>query len=314
MARFSFGGQLSTIIASLAPCLLVSTWGCEKHDAREDTADFQAGVAAQTRKDYRSALVRFQAQVANHPKHSEAWLRIGYCNDELGQASEALRAYQEAVRCEPEYVQAHVNLGSAYARAGRTDEAMASLREAIRIEPKDAKAHFNLGLLLSKLGQPKEAIDELEKAIRFKSDYAKAHATLVRLYGRQGNNDKVKYHCDRLGKLDTQLAASVCGTSYAEHAEAGVGGGLIEEVRLWEGFGCPFNEGLILVARLNRAGSSASEAKSMFCQAIQAKLRILSVAPPPVPLDRDEDVEEELIDEIESMGHLAKEARCSRGG
>jgi len=314
MARYSFGGQLTTIIASLAPCLLMSMCGCEKHDAREETADFQAGAAAQTKKDFRGALAHFQAQVANHQKHAEAWLRIGYCYDELGQASEALRAYQEAARCEPEYVQAHVNLGSAYARAGRTDEAMASLREAIRIQPKDAKAHFNLGLLLSKLGQPKEAIEELEKAIRFKSDYAKPHATLVRLYGAQGNKDKVRYHCDRLGKLDGQLAASVCGTSSSNQAEAGSGNGLIEDIRLWEGFGCPFNEGLILVARLNRAGSSAGEAKSEFCRAVQRKLKALSVAPPPVPVEPDEDVEEELIDDIESMGHLAKEARCSRGG
>ncbi len=109
---------------------------------------------------------RFYKRVVDlEPSYVEAWLNLGVCLKNVGQAADAVVAYRKAIALKPDLPEAHNNLGLALQQAGDHEAAIAALTEAVRLRPGYARAHANLAQSLLKLDRIPEAEAHCRTAI-----------------------------------------------------------------------------------------------------------------------------------------------------
>ena len=75
------------------------------HSALRDNAQFWLGETFYVSKQFKPALAEFQKVIKDYPdsnKLADAWLRVGYCNAELGQTDAARKAFATVTEQYPE--------------------------------------------------------------------------------------------------------------------------------------------------------------------------------------------------------------------
>jgi eukaryotic-like serine/threonine-protein kinase len=192
------------------------------------------GVALRAQGKVEDAIAAYREAIRLKNDFAMAHYNLGNALAQKGQLDEAIAAYREATRLK-DYPDAQSCLGSALLDKGRLEEAIAAYREAIRLKRDHNDAHYNLGIALGLQGKLDEAVAAYREAIRLKPDLADAHCNLghtLRDQGRfadalaslqrghqLGSRDPAwRYpsaqwvqQCERLLKLDRQLAAALSG-------------------------------------------------------------------------------------------------------
>ncbi len=103
-------------------------------------------------KDARSAIANFNKALKINPKFTDAWIRKGITQMDIGHFDEAEDDFSEAIRTNQRSFKAFLNRGKLYAKMKRLDAARADLEKATTLNRKNKSAFRLLGDVCSKLG------------------------------------------------------------------------------------------------------------------------------------------------------------------
>jgi predicted Zn-dependent protease len=116
--------------------------------------------------DPQEAIIQFEAELQNNPKHIRARLQIAAAHYRSDSAA-GLPYAEEAVKMEPRFPFGHYLLGLLYLDTGDAARAVSQLEIPVRMIPNEPEFYFALGNAYAKAGR--------------KQDAAKARATFVEL-------------------------------------------------------------------------------------------------------------------------------------
>ncbi|MEA3432100.1 MAG: tetratricopeptide repeat protein [candidate division WOR-3 bacterium] len=186
----------------------LTEWEAEKKEEQFTSAEelYSTGLTFLWTEDYEIALSYFEEAVKKNPHYAEAYFGIGYCNNKLGNWTDAAEAYNQLIRIMPDDADAHSGLGVAYVGLERYTEAVKAFKQAIRIKPDDVFALSGLGGVFCVLKRYTEAIKAFKQAIRIKPDDANAHCVLGLAYLSSGDRNSALQEYKILKDLDPDLA------------------------------------------------------------------------------------------------------------
>jgi Tfp pilus assembly protein PilF len=100
-------------------------------DARSELA-MNAGVRAIQQQDWRGAVSRLEAAIVFDPANADAFERLGYAHQQLGNPDKALKYFRIALEIEPNHVAALSRRGLVLLSSGNVEEAKADLQRLSR--------------------------------------------------------------------------------------------------------------------------------------------------------------------------------------
>lgn len=147
---------------------------------------FNAGVEAQTAKQWDVAVQSFEKATQIGPEQNVVWGRLADSYTSLAGSktgaeqeqalTKAVAAYQKAIELKPDAPEYHNNFALALAKQKKFAEAQAELTKAAQLDPTQAgKYYYNLGAVLVNTGQTEPAGDAFKKAIEADPNYADAY-------------------------------------------------------------------------------------------------------------------------------------------
>ena len=96
--------------------------------------EFQNGLNALNKKNFKDAREIFENLLKKHPKHAETNHLMGVTLQLLNKVDEALIYYQKTVETKPDFAEAHKNLGNMFYRLGKIFEAEKCLKKATELK------------------------------------------------------------------------------------------------------------------------------------------------------------------------------------
>jgi tetratricopeptide (TPR) repeat protein len=147
---------------------------------------FNAGVEAQTAKQWDVAVQSFEKASTLGPEQNVVWGRLADSYTSLAgsktgaESDDALNkgvaAYQKAIELKPDAPEYHNNFALALAKQKKFAEAQAELTKAAQLDPTQAGKYFyNMGAVLVNTGQSEPAAEAFKKAIEADPNYADAY-------------------------------------------------------------------------------------------------------------------------------------------
>ena len=133
---------------------------------------YAAGEAAIEHREWIECIENFSAVVAQAPKHLDAHLKLGHCQSQLGQWSQAAKTYQAALALTPpDSVRAEIlnALAIAQTAAGDAEAAAKAYEQLLRGRSGDRAALLGYAALMRDQGQNVDAIMAYERAMEIDS-------------------------------------------------------------------------------------------------------------------------------------------------
>lgn len=162
----------------------------------------------------------------------------GFVQQELGHWDAALRRYDRAAELSSEYPTLFLRRAEARLQLGDLDGAQAGFAAALRQRPDDAAALAGMGRVAVARGDDQAAVRYLGAALQAEPAATRLHHPLGLAFRRTGNVERARYHLERRGRTDVQLAdpllaqvgrLSHSSQIYLEQGYAAVRAGRIEE-------------------------------------------------------------------------------------
>ncbi len=156
-------------------------------------ADWEKGVAAYQKKDYRTAVKEFTDVTKTNPDYAGGYYMLGLAQSQLGQTSQALGNLRKAVELDGGNLQYKVALAQVLIQAKQYADAYSLLK---KVNPaKLAARQKGLYALLfaraaTKTNRPQEAIRVLEQQTRADPKNARLFQALGVAYNEAGNDAK----------------------------------------------------------------------------------------------------------------------------
>jgi Tfp pilus assembly protein PilF len=91
-----------------------------------------AGVRAIQQQDWRGAVSRLESAIVFDPANADAFERLGYAHQQLGNPDKALKYFRIALEIEPNHVAALSRRGLVLLSSGNVEEAKADLQRLSR--------------------------------------------------------------------------------------------------------------------------------------------------------------------------------------
>lgn len=147
---------------------------------------FNAGVDAQTNKQWDVAVQSFEKASQLGPEQNVVWGRLADSYTSLASTktgaegddllNKAVTSYQKAIELKPDAPEYHNNFALALAKQKKFTEAQAELTKAAQLDPPQAgKYYYNMGAVLVNTGQSDPAGEAFKKAIEVDPNYADAY-------------------------------------------------------------------------------------------------------------------------------------------
>ncbi len=158
--------------------------------------------ALQRRNELEAAEVHARKALELSPDEN-AWFRLGFILQCIGEVDEAGECYDKALECEPNSAVASNNLGVLALNEGRLDKAREWFQRALECDRESADAWSNMANILEKDGK----LEEAEKAACTAVDYGGGLRALVRLayiLQKQGRSDESVNIYKRCLKVDPE--------------------------------------------------------------------------------------------------------------
>ncbi len=157
------------------------------------SADWEKGVAAYQKKDYKTAVKEFADVTKTNPDYAGGYYMLGLAQSRLGQTSQALGNLRKAVELDGANQQYRLALGQVLVQAKQFSEAYKVLKNVD--SGKLAARQRSLYALLfaraaTKTNRATEAIQVLERQIRADAKNARLHQALGVAYNAAGNDAK----------------------------------------------------------------------------------------------------------------------------
>ncbi len=137
------------------------------HTAVRPERQYQEATRLFDEKDYAGALALYQKVLRSRPERRDTLFQIGYCQEMLGQDSEAAASYTHHLENQPRDLNAYLHLGNIYLRMGQFESALSPFERAARLAPSNAEARYSLGKIYDRLGSSSRAIENYEQAVKF---------------------------------------------------------------------------------------------------------------------------------------------------
>jgi len=164
---------------------------------------FQLGdaMAAAMEQDYKLALQKFEAVVAEYPDEPNIHFRFGaFLN--LQDSDRGIGEIQKAIELAPGHVPALVGLTMIYIKREDTKDALEYGRRAVQAAPGDFAAHIALGRALLANENPAEAAAELEQAVKLAPEIPEARYSLASAYTRLGRKSDATRELGEFKRLE----------------------------------------------------------------------------------------------------------------
>jgi Flp pilus assembly protein TadD len=179
---------------------------------------FEAGSAALSSGNTRSAIPLFEQVLRLEPAHKDAWNKLGLSYMRARQFEMATAAFQKQLEINPTDPQAHNYLGVVLEQEGKLDQAALVFREQIVINPLDEVAHGALGTIYLAEHEYAQAILELDKAAVLAPKKAEFSLSLGEAYLSLAQNEQALAAFDKAVALSpTPDIRNAIAYSLADH-------------------------------------------------------------------------------------------------
>ena len=163
-SRWAFLRSTGFIITVVAVLLLGGVGGWYAYSQRNDSHDFQDGVAAYQRGAGEVARIAFAKAARRAPNDERPLVFLGRLAREEGNLPSARRFLDAAIRVAPQSAMANRELASVLLADGNPEVARRFYVRALQIDPNDRLAQGFLGCALFRLGRPEEAAKWTDRA------------------------------------------------------------------------------------------------------------------------------------------------------
>lgn len=160
-------------------------------------ADYSAAVRLIDR-----AVAALPAQLAPPQGASEAYFRLGWLYQYLGQSQEAIANYTRSLEFNPQSAVTYNNRAILYQQQGDYLPALADYDRAIDLEPDYAPAYNNRGIVYSDQQDYGPAIADYDKAIELDPDLASPYLNRGNVYQKQEDYSRAIADYDQAIELD----------------------------------------------------------------------------------------------------------------
>ena len=170
------------------------------------------------RRDYESALDRFEQALQGQPPGSVVHHHLGLALRRLGRREEAARQLElndhlSVVFPDPLFIElqrlnvsreAHIKRGSAAMRQGNPRAALTAFLDALEAMPDDPLTIFNVGMALIELGEKEQAEARLRQSIAINDNYRDPQYNLALILAERGDLAGAERHFRRAGEIDPE--------------------------------------------------------------------------------------------------------------
>jgi tetratricopeptide (TPR) repeat protein len=143
---------------------------------QEPNVHFGLGYLYWKSHRYEEAKKEFEAELANDPKHAQAWAYLGDMEMKTDPDA-ALPLLRKAIALQPNVRVAYMDLGVIMAERKQYPDAVAAFQRAIELDPNEPDAHYRLGRLYRSMGKTAESDKEFAKV---KSIHQKSEEDVAR--------------------------------------------------------------------------------------------------------------------------------------
>lgn len=170
------------------------------------------------RRDYQSAVERFEQALRGQPPGSVVHHHLGLALRRLGRREEAARQLElndhlSVVFPDPLFIElqrlnvsreAHIKRGSAAMRQGNPRAALTAFLDALEAMPDDPLTIFNVGMALIELGEKEQAEARLRQSIAINDNYRDPQYNLALILAERGDLAGAERHFRRAGEIDPE--------------------------------------------------------------------------------------------------------------
>lgn len=170
------------------------------------------------RRDYQSAVGRFEQALRGQPPGSVVHHHLGLALRRLGRREEAARQLElndhlSVVFPDPLFTElqrlnvsreAHIKRGSAAMRQGNPRAALTAFLDALEAMPDDPLTIFNVGMALIELGEKEQAEARLRQSIAINDNYRDPQYNLALILAERGDLAGAERHFRRAGEIDPE--------------------------------------------------------------------------------------------------------------
>ena len=122
--------------------------------------DFDMAKSSCRNGEYKKAAQLLKKFTKANPAHTEAWVLLGDCYNELGKNKQSIEPYKKAIALDPENVDTILKLGVTYYQMDEFANAIEAFKLIIQIKPDHPEAHFWLGVVNDRTGNIETAFAE----------------------------------------------------------------------------------------------------------------------------------------------------------
>ncbi len=182
-------------------------------------ADWNKGVAAFTKKDFRTAVKEFQQVTKTNPDFAGGYYMLGLAQNQLGQISQALGNLRHAVKLDGKNPQYRTALGQVLLRAKQYGDAYTVLKAVDPATLKSPQQRTLYALLYggaaTKTGHIQDAVRILQARIRQNSRDPRLYQALGVAYARAGNDAKAAAAFEKAYQLQPRNLALGRSAAYS---------------------------------------------------------------------------------------------------
>lgn len=150
-------------------------------DSSNPEALLNEGILFFERRDFGSALKRFDSLLADHPENIDVRINRAAVLGALKREQEGLDELDRIIQLAPGHAPAYLARASLWHRLERWQRALSDADQALRLNPRSARAHLVRGNVFYRLKQLDAALACYEQAIALDGHFAEAHCNRGRV-------------------------------------------------------------------------------------------------------------------------------------
>jgi tetratricopeptide (TPR) repeat protein len=141
-------------------------------------------------KDFSGVIDDLSVIINSGDKNTQAYIKRGIAQGELGAYPEAIADFTKAIEIEPESAAlAYQNRGIVKRKAGDLPGALEDYNQSLQLDGKNYETYYHRGVLLQLLGDTQGASNDYNQAVKINPEYAPAYGNRALLYYQNGKKD-----------------------------------------------------------------------------------------------------------------------------
>ncbi len=189
-------------------------------EAEQPAPEVVEAEAALAKSDWKTASVKLDAWLKDHPEDGRALFDAGYAADAENRTADAEGLYRRSINTDPQSFKAHVSLGLLLARVGKAEDARPELAQATQLNPGDAggamkaRAWRALARIDANDHNSAEASNDLLEALKLSPESTEDGLLAARIAEDAGENPAAEAAYRRVLSKDPNSAPALTGMAH----------------------------------------------------------------------------------------------------